>query len=87
MKTEPKLDERIAFFMRRHKVDRRGGYDRAITEVSRFLTNRSKYFHDSDADNIKRSFPYRGIYKMPKLRQYVRLVDKTADWPTVEHLT
>jgi hypothetical protein len=31
-------------------------------------------------------FPYRVVYKMPKLQQYIRLVDKTADWPIVEHL-
>ncbi|MBV9180241.1 MAG: hypothetical protein JO356_02930 [Acidobacteria bacterium] len=86
MKTDPKLNERVAFFMRRHKVDWQGGYDRAVTEVSKFLTNGSKYFHDSDADNVKRTFRYRVIYRMPKLQQYVRLVDKTADWPTVEHL-
>jgi hypothetical protein len=60
MKTEPKLHERVAFFMRRDKVDWRGGYDRAVTEVSKFLTNGSKYFHDSDADNVKRSFPLSG---------------------------
>lgn len=86
MKTQPKVDERIAFFMRRDKVDWRGGYDRAITEVSKFLTNRSKYFHDSDADTVKRSFPYRMVYRIPKLQEYNRLVDETADWPTVEHL-
>lgn len=86
MKTEAKLDERVAFFMRRDKVDRRGGYDRAITEISTFLTNRSTYFHDSDAEAVKRSYPYRVVYSMPKLQQYVRLVDKTAGWPTVEHL-
>lgn len=86
MKTETKLNERIAFFMRRDKVDWRGGYDGAIAEISKFLTNRSKYFHDSDADTVKRSYPFRVIYGMPKLQQYIRLVDKTADWPTVEHL-
>jgi hypothetical protein len=86
MKTEAKLDERIGFFMRRDNVDRRGGYDRAITEISKFLTNRSKYFHDSDADTVKRLYPYQVVYRMPKLQQYVRLVDKTASWPTVDHL-
>jgi hypothetical protein len=79
MKTEPKLHERVAFFMRRDKVDWRGGYDRAVTEVSKLLTNGSKYFHDSDADNFKRSFPYRVVYKMPKLQQYIRLVRNSAN--------
>jgi hypothetical protein len=86
MKTQAKLDERIAFFMRRHKVDWRGGYDRAVTEVSNFLTNRSKYFHDSDAATVKRSFPYRVVYEMPKQQEYIRLVDKTSDSTMVEHL-
>ena len=73
-------------YMRRNKVDWQVGYDRALNEVSKFLTNRSKYFHDSDIDTVKRSYPYRLVYKMPKVQQYSQLVDKTADWPTVEHL-
>jgi hypothetical protein len=86
MKTDAKLRERIAFFMKRDNVDWRGGYDRAITEISNFLINRSKYFHHSDADTVKRSFPHRVIYRMPALQRYIRLVDETADWPMVEHL-
>jgi hypothetical protein len=86
MKTQSKLDERIAFFRRRDKVDWRGGYGRAIAEVSDFLTNRSKYFHDSDADTVKRLYPYRVVYEMPAQTEYIQLVDKTSDWTTVEHL-
>lgn len=86
MKTQPKLDGRIAFFMRRDKVDWRGAYGRAIAEVSDFLTNRSKYFHDSDADTVKRLYPYRVVYEMPAQTEYIQLADKTSDWTTAEHL-
>jgi hypothetical protein len=86
MKVQAKVDERISFYMRRNQVEWREGYNRAITEVSSFLTSRSKYFHDSDAALVKRSFPYEVVYKMPALKKYERLVSQTDGLNDVEHL-
>ena len=86
MKTRAKFDECVAFYMRRNAVDWREGYSRAVAEVAGFLTERSKYFHDSDAAAVRRSFPYKVVYKMPALNKYERLVAQTDDWNDVEHL-
>jgi hypothetical protein len=87
MKTNAKLNERISFYLRRGAaVDWKEGYDLAITEVSNFLTKRSKYFHNADGATVRRSYPFELVYAMPKLQEYARLVDQTANWPSVEHL-
>ncbi len=85
MKTETKLDSRIEFHMRRDKVDLKGGYNRAISEVSDSIV-RSKHFHQADVEFVKRSFPYRVIHEMPEQEQYIRLVAHTQSWNSVEHL-
>lgn len=87
MKTDAKLNERISFYRRKNAaMDWKQGYGLAISEVSSFLTKRSKYFHDADAATVKRSYPYQLVYAMPELKQYAQLVDQTANWPSVEHL-
>lgn len=85
MKTQTKLDSRIAFYMHRNGVDWKGGYDGAINEVSNSII-RSKHFHQADVEFVKRSFPYRVIYEMPEQEQYIRLATHTKDWNSVEHL-
>ena len=87
LKTDAKLNERISFYLRKGAAkDWKDGYGLAIGEVSNFLTKRSKYFHDADSATVKRSYPYRMVYAMPELQKYVRLVDRTANSPSVEHL-
>ncbi len=87
LKTDAKLRERISFYLRKGTaVDWKEGYGLAISEVSNFLTKRSKYFHDADSATVKRSYPYELVYAMPELQEYVRLVDQTANSPSVEHL-
>ena len=87
MKTNAKLNERISFYLRRGAaVDWKEGYDLAITEVSNFLTKRSKYFHNADGATVRRSYPYELVYAMPELKEYVQLVDQTPNSPNVEHL-
>jgi hypothetical protein len=67
-------------------VDWKEGYGLAIGEISNFLTKRSKYFHNADGATVRRSYPYELVYAMPELQEYVRLVDQTANSPSVEHL-
>jgi hypothetical protein len=85
MKTRAKLDTRIAFYMRKDGVDWKGGYDRAINEVSESIV-RSKRFHQADVEYVKRSFPYRIVYEMPEQEQYIRVAMHTQDRRSVEHL-
>lgn len=86
LKTDAKLNERISFYLRKGGVDWREGYSQTIGEVSNFLTKRSKYFHDSDAALVRRSYPCRLVYAMPEQKAYLRLVDHTSNWAGVEHL-
>ena len=87
LKTDAKLNERISFYLRKGAAKEwKDGYGLAIGEVSNFLTKRSKYFHDADSATVKRSYPYHLVYAMPELQEYVRLVDQTANSPSVEHL-
>ena len=87
LKTDAKLRERISFYLRKGAaVDWKEGYGLAISEVSNFLTKRSKYFHDADSATVKRSHPYELVYAMPELQEYVRLLDQTPNSASVEHL-
>lgn len=87
MKTDAKLKERISFYQRKGAaVDWKEGYGLAIGELSNFLTKHSKYFHDADSATVKRWYPYQLVYAMPEIQEYVRLVDQTANWASVEHL-
>ena len=85
MKTETKLNRRIQYYMRREGVDWKGGYDKAIGEVSDSII-RSKHFHQAAIDHVKRRLPFRVVYEMPDRERYARLASYTDNWNSIEHL-
>jgi hypothetical protein len=70
-----------------HLVDANEGYRLSLREIGDFLTAKNPRFHASESGVITRmGVPHKVAYRIPQLREFVRLIAKTEDRMNVAHL-